>query len=82
MVAHFENRKRTEIMSQARKIKAKQGAVVSSLPVGWIKGPDGKYDFDIETKEIIRTIIDTFWQIRSINRTVKALVKSGVQDTF
>ncbi len=39
IVAQFENRKRTEIMSQARKLRAKQGVVVSTLPVGWIKGP-------------------------------------------
>ena len=79
MVAHFENRKRTEIMSRARKVRAKQGAVVSTLPVGWIKGPDGKYDFDPETKDTIRTIIDTFWQTRTLHRTVVALTKAGVQ---
>ena len=79
MVAHFENRKRTEIMSRARKVRAKQGAVVSTLPVGWIKGPDGKYDFDPETKDTIRTIIDTFWQTRTLHRTVVALIKAGVQ---
>jgi DNA invertase Pin-like site-specific DNA recombinase len=78
MVAHFENCKRTEMMSQARKMKAKQGAVVSLLPVGWIKSPDGRFTHDPETKDAIRLIIDTFWQTRSINRTVKALIKAGV----
>jgi len=28
-------------MSQARKIKARQGIVVSPLPVGWIERPGG-----------------------------------------
>src|SRR2546426_12163353 len=79
MFAQLENRKRTEIMSQARKVRAKQGVVVSTLPVGWIKGPDGKYDFDPETKDTIRTIIDTFWQTRALRRTVIALVKAGIQ---
>ena len=37
MIAQFENRKRTELMSQARLTKAKQGAVVSALPIGWVK---------------------------------------------
>ena len=79
MVAHFENRKRTEIMSQARRIKAKQGIVVSPLPVGWIETPGGGYDFDPQVKDNIRVIIDTFWQIRSLRRTVMALEKAGIQ---
>src|SRR5580765_4848432 len=79
MVAHFENRKRTEIMSQARKIKAKQGIVVSPLPVGWIETPGGGYDFDPQVKDNIRVIIDTFWQTRSLRRTVLALEKAGIQ---
>jgi DNA invertase Pin-like site-specific DNA recombinase len=77
--AQYENKKRTEHMRHARMAKARQGAVVSSLPVGWIRGPDGKYDYDPAVKDVIRTILDTFWQERSIRRTVKALVKSGVQ---
>ena len=79
MVAHFENRKRTEIMSQARRIKAKQGIVVSTLPVGWIETPGGGYDFDPQVKDNIRVIIDTFWQTRSLRRTVMALEKAGIQ---
>jgi DNA invertase Pin-like site-specific DNA recombinase len=79
MVAHFENSKRTEIMSQARRIKAKQGAVVSTLPVGWIETPGGDYDYDPAIKDRIRTIIDTFWQTRSLRRTVFALEKAGIQ---
>ena len=78
MLASHENRQRTRLMSQARITKAKQGKMVSVLPVGWIKGPDG-YDYDPETKDIIRTIIDTFFQTRSIRRTVIALRKAGVQ---
>src|SRR5436309_2371283 len=62
MVAHFENRKRSELMSQARLAKAKQGAVVSILPIGWLEGPDGKYDYDPETKDTIRLIIEKFWE--------------------
>lgn len=79
MVAHFENRKRTEIMSQARRIKAKQGIVVSTLPVGWIETPGGGYDFDPQVKDNIRVIIDTFWQTRSLRKTVMALEKGGIQ---
>ena len=51
MFASHENRQRVRLMSQARITKAKNGAVVSSLPVGWVKGPDGTYEKDPETKE-------------------------------
>jgi DNA invertase Pin-like site-specific DNA recombinase len=78
MLASHENRQRVRLMSQARITKAKQGEMVSVLPVGWIKGSDG-YNYDPETKDIIRTIIDTFFQTRSIRRTVIALRKAGVQ---
>ena len=59
--------------------KAKQGAVVSALPVGWIRGADGKYDYDPEVKDAIRAIIDTFFRVRSIRRTLKELTKAGVK---
>jgi DNA invertase Pin-like site-specific DNA recombinase len=78
MLASHENRQRVRLMSQARITKAKHGEMVSVLPVGWLKGPDG-YDYDPETKDIIQTIIDTFFQTRSIRRTVIALTKAGVQ---
>jgi DNA invertase Pin-like site-specific DNA recombinase len=79
IVASFENRKRTEVMSQSRLAKAKRGEVVSRFPVGWVKGPDGKYQFDPQCEGTIRTVIDTFFQTRSIYRTVRALAKAGVQ---
>ena len=78
MVGAFENRQRTKIMSTARMTKAKNGAVVSALPVGWIKTPGGDYDYDPETKDAIRAIIDTFWRVRSIRQTVKLLAKNGI----
>jgi DNA invertase Pin-like site-specific DNA recombinase len=77
--AQYDNKKRAEHMSNARMAKARAGAVVSSLPVGWIKGPDGKYDYDPATKDAIRVIIDTFLRQRSIRRTVKALTKAEVK---
>lgn len=78
-IAQFENKKRTEHMSQARMAKARQGAAVSSLPVGWIKNSDGKFDYDPTVKENIHLVINTFRENRSIRRTVKALLKTGVQ---
>ena len=79
MIAAFENRQRVKLMSQARMTKAKQGAVVSSLPVGWVLGPDGTYDYDPETKDTIRLVVDKFRELRSVRRTVKALAAAGVQ---
>jgi DNA invertase Pin-like site-specific DNA recombinase len=78
-IAQFENKKRTEHMSHARMAKARAGSVVSLLPVGWIKGPDGKYDYDPEVKDSIRIVIDTFWQHRSIRGTLKALLHAGIK---
>jgi DNA invertase Pin-like site-specific DNA recombinase len=79
MVAQFENRKRTEIMMQSKMTKAKRGEVVSRLPVGWVRGEDGKYEYDPATQDTIRTIIDTFRQTRAVHRTVKTLARAGVQ---
>ncbi len=82
MLASHENSQRVRLLSQARITKAKQGEMVSVLPVGWIEGPDGRYDYDPETKDTMRTIIDTFFQTRSIRKTVVALRKAGVQIPF
>jgi DNA invertase Pin-like site-specific DNA recombinase len=79
MIAQFENHMRADLTSHARITKAKQGAVVSALPVGWVKCPDRQYGYDPATKDTINLIIDTFWKTRSIRRTVKTLIKDGVQ---
>ena len=78
-IAQYENKKRTEHMSNARMAKARAGSVVSSLPVGWIKGPDGKYDYDPAVKDAIQAIIDMFMKIRSIRGAVKALAEAGIK---
>jgi recombinase len=79
MFGSHENRQRVKTMSQARITKAKQGAVVSALPIGWVKGPDETYEKDPETKDTIQLVIDTFWEKRSLRSTVKALAKAGVE---
>jgi DNA invertase Pin-like site-specific DNA recombinase len=79
MVAQLENRKRAEVMMQAAMSKAKRGQAVSKLPTGWIKGPDGKYDYDPQSKDAIQIVIKTFWETRSIRQTVIKLAKAGVQ---
>ena len=77
--AQYENKKRSEHMTKARMAKARQGSVVSLMPVGWIKTPDGKYDYDPAVKDAISAIIDTFMKVRSIRQTVKALIKEGIK---
>jgi DNA invertase Pin-like site-specific DNA recombinase len=79
MLASHENRQRVRLMSQARITKAKQGAVVSALPVGWVKSADGSYRHDPETKDTIKLIIDTFREKRSVRGTVKALAKARIK---
>ena len=77
--AQYENKKRTEHMSKARLAKARQGSVVSSFPVGWMKTADGQYDYDPAVKDAIFAIINTFMKVRSIRQTVKALTQAGVK---
>ena len=79
MLAQFDNHKRAEIMMRAKVAKVRKGLAVSQLPVGWIKRPDGVYDYDPETKDTIQLVIKTFWETRSVYKTVKALAKAGVQ---
>jgi hypothetical protein len=79
MVAQLENRKRTEVMMQSARSKVRHGQAVSKLPTGWIKGPDGKYDHDPETKDAIRTVIETFRKMGSIRKTVITLAEAGIQ---
>jgi DNA invertase Pin-like site-specific DNA recombinase len=78
-IFQFENRKRAQVMRQARMTKARQGIVVSQLPVGWVLGPDGKYAHDPAVKDVIELVIRTFWEVRTLRGTVLALDKEGVQ---
>jgi DNA invertase Pin-like site-specific DNA recombinase len=77
--AQYENKKRSEHMTKARMAKARQGSVVSLLPVGWIKTADGKYDCDPAVKDAISAIVDTFMKVRSIRKTLKALTQAGIK---
>ena len=78
-IFQFENRKRAQVMRQARFIKARQGTVVSQLPAGWVLGPDGKYKHDPAVKEVIDLVIATFWKVRTLRGTVLALDRDGVK---
>jgi DNA invertase Pin-like site-specific DNA recombinase len=79
MVAQYENRKRAELMMQGRAAKAKRGKVVSRMPLGWIKRTDGRYDYDLNVKNTILKIIETFRRTRSVIRTVEALAAAGTR---
>ncbi len=82
-IVSYENRRRAETMSRARYTKARKGKAVSALPVGWVKIKDKdnnvKYEFDPQARDGIQMTIDTFWQTRSIRRTVKVLVRAGIK---
>jgi DNA invertase Pin-like site-specific DNA recombinase len=77
--AQYENRKRVEHMTQARLAKARQGGVVSQLPIGWIKNPDDSWDYDPAVKDTISTIIDVFKQVRTLRGTAQELIRAGVK---
>jgi DNA invertase Pin-like site-specific DNA recombinase len=77
--AHYDNVQRALNMNYGRYAKARKGIAVSVLPIGWVKPDKGVYEFDPEAEETIRRVIDTFWETRSISRTVKALLTAGVQ---
>src|SRR5215510_11336149 len=77
--AQYENRKRAEIMSRSRMTKARQGIIVSGLPVGWVKGPDGKYDHDPRAHNSIKHVIEIFRKVRVLRRTVVVLSQEGVK---
>jgi DNA invertase Pin-like site-specific DNA recombinase len=79
MVAQYENRKRAEAMMQGRVTKAKRGKVVSRMPLGWIKRADGRYDYDLNVKDTILKIIETFRRTRSVSHTVEALAAAGTK---
>jgi DNA invertase Pin-like site-specific DNA recombinase len=79
MVAQYENRKRAEQMMQGRLAKAKRGKVVNRMPLGWIKRADGRYDYDLNVKDTILKIIETFRRTRSVARTVEALAAAGAK---
>jgi DNA invertase Pin-like site-specific DNA recombinase len=78
-IFQFENRKRAEVMRQARFTKARLGIIVSQLPPGWVLGPDGKYQHDPAVKDVIELVIGTFWKMRTLRGTVLVLDKEGVQ---
>jgi DNA invertase Pin-like site-specific DNA recombinase len=78
-IFQFENRKRAEVMRQARFTKARKGVIVSQLPPGWVLGPDGKYQHDPAVKDVIELVIRTFWKTRTLRGTVLALEREGVK---
>ena len=77
-IFQFENRKRAQVMRQARMTKARQGVIVSQLPVGWVLGPDQKYEHDPAVKDVIDLVIATFWKTRTLRGTVLALDNANV----
>ncbi len=77
-LAQHDNHSRARMLGRARREKAKQGCVVSRLPVGWVETADGKYDFDPAVSGVIREVIATFWKMGSVLATVRELNRLGV----
>jgi DNA invertase Pin-like site-specific DNA recombinase len=79
VLAMYGNRQQTARMTAARLHQARQGKIVSPLPVGWIKRSDGTYDYDPETAPIIRYVIQTFLNSGTIYRTTRVLKQEGIK---
>lgn len=71
--AQLDNAHRTKTMRDARYAKARRGDVVSRLPVGWIKRPDGTLDLDPEVRDTINDVRRIFWATGSLRQTVRKL---------
>jgi DNA invertase Pin-like site-specific DNA recombinase len=77
--AEHDNRVRADGMRRARLKKASLGKIVSTLPVGWIEGRDGEYEFDPAVKHAIDLVFTTFRQVGSLRGTVMALRRAGAR---
>jgi len=78
-VAEYENKLRAETMMRARLVKAQRGEVVFPLPTGLLKLDDGTVIKNPDTKDVIELVIATFWQKRSLLKTVRELRARGVK---
>lgn len=75
--AEIDNRTRADLFRRSRREKAKKGVIVSNLPVGWVKLPNGQYGFDPEAKPAIEYIYDVYRRISSVRRSVRTLNQEG-----
>ncbi len=76
--AEMDNTQRANLMRKSRLKKAAGGAVVSQLPLGWVKLPDGSWDFDPEVSADIRALPGLFWQHGSLRQTARAMNAQGM----
>jgi DNA invertase Pin-like site-specific DNA recombinase len=76
--AELDNRTRAETLKRAKHAKARQGAIVAQLPVGWTQISADEYDFDPVARPAIEQIYALFRQLHSVRQTVRALNESGV----
>jgi DNA invertase Pin-like site-specific DNA recombinase len=76
-IAEIANLMQSEHMRRSRRAKAERGAVVSLLPVGWIRRVDGSLDFDTRVKPTLDLVFNAFRERRSLHGTVVALHREG-----
>ncbi|HVO25035.1 MAG TPA: recombinase family protein [Candidatus Margulisiibacteriota bacterium] len=50
---------------------------MSRIPIGWVKRPDGSYDFDPEVKTAIDEVVQIFREKETVLATVRELVRRG-----
>lgn len=68
-------------MYQGKLAKARRGELGMSLPAGYVRRPSGEIvlDPDAQAQSAVRLVFRTFEEQRTINATLRALVRQGVK---
>jgi len=75
--AQLDNHGRTKHLRDTKLAKARSGATVSRLPIGWLKNPNRTFDFDPEVKPAIDEVYEVFRRVRTLRGTVSELNRLG-----
>lgn len=76
-LAQHDNHSRAQALSSARRAKARTGCVVYPMPIGWVKGSDGSFEFDPAVRSAIAAIYPLFWRVKSVLATTRVLREAG-----
>src|SRR5207244_5387834 len=65
----------SRVMAQARAAKARQGAAVSTPPIGYVSASNGEWpkDSDPRVREALDRVFDLYPRLGSLNKVIKYL---------
>lgn len=75
--AQLDNQTRSKHLREARLAKAREGATVSQLPIGWERCDDGSFVFDPIVKAAIDEVYVVFRRVRTLRGTVAEFKRLG-----